>query len=359
MKIDRPFVSVLIDTFNHERFIEQAVSSALLQDYPADRREIIVVDDGSTDRTAEVLSQFTPHLHILRKPNGGQGSAFNHAIPLCRGEIVAFLDGDDWWAPGKLTAVIDAFSSNLSIGLVGHGITEVFPDGAQRSEMVHNSHVLSLDSVAGARTFRLRKSFLGTSRMAFRSDLLRRIGPVPESLVFEADEFLFTLGALFSTAYILRDPLTMYRLHGQNLFLASGGGNEAGLRRKDMVISALAAVLRVRFAAEQVPQDITNTVLESIESEASLVRLSLGEGSPLDTVRAEFRSYRLAHEDVSFFRRFLKGISLIPALFVPPRTYLSLKSRISAAPFLRRLRKKLFPPLQPTHVDRTGQWSAR
>lgn len=358
VKIDTPFVSVLIDTFNHERFIEQAVSSVLLQDYSAGHREILVVDDGSTDRTPEILSQFASRLRTLRKTNGGQASAFNHAIPHCRGEIVAFLDGDDWWAPGKLTAIISAFSANPSVGLVGHGITEVFPDGTQRSEMVHNSHVLRLDSVAGARTFRLRKSFLGTSRMAFRSDLLRRIGPVPEALVFEADEFLFTLGALFSTAYILRDPLTMYRLHGQNLFQASGG-NEAGLRRKYMVISALATLLRQRFVEEQVPQDVANIVLESLDSEAALARLSLGEGSPLDTVRAEFRSYRLAHEDVSVFRRFLKAVSLIPALFVSPKTYVSLKSRITASPFLQKLRRKLFPPLEPTHVDRTGQWSAR
>ena len=358
VKIDRPFVSVLIDTFNHERFIVDAISSVLRQDYPADRSEIIVVDDGSTDRTPDLLSPFARHLRVLRKPNGGQASAFNYAIPQCRGEIVAFLDGDDWWAPGKLTAVVDAFSADASLGLVGHGITEVFPDGTQRSEMVHNSHVLRLDSVAGARTFRLRKSFLGTSRMAFRADLLRRIGPVPEALVFEADEFLFTLGALFSNAYILRDPLTMYRLHGQNLFQASGG-NEAGLRRKYIVISALASFLRQRFVAEKVPQDIANTVLESLESEAALIRLSLGEGSPFDTVRAEFRSYRLAHEDVSAFRRFLKAMSLVPALFVSPKMYVALKSRITANPFLQKLRRKLFPPLPPTHVDRTGQWSAR
>jgi glycosyltransferase involved in cell wall biosynthesis len=354
----RPFVSVLIDTFNHERFIEQAVSSALLQDYPADRREIIVVDDGSTDRTPSVLSQFAPHLRILRKPNGGQASAFNHAIPHCRGEIVAFLDGDDWWMPGKLTAVVDAFSSNPSIGLVGHGITEVLADGTQRSEVVHESHLLRIDSVAGARTFRLRKSFLGTSRMAFRSDLLRRIGPVPESLVFEADEFLFTLGALFSTVYILRDPLTMYRLHGQNLFQISSHSDEA-LRRKLAVISELSMSLRDRFSKERVPEDIAAIILESVDTEASVLRLSLGQGSPIDTVRTEFRSYRLYHENASLFRRILKAISLAPALFLRPKTYIALKYKLATHPLFRKAREKFLPALQPTHVQRTGQWSSR
>ncbi len=71
------FASVLIDTYNHERFIEQAIVSVLEQDFPAADREIIVVDDGSTDRTAEIVRKFEPHVRLLRKENGGQASAFN------------------------------------------------------------------------------------------------------------------------------------------------------------------------------------------------------------------------------------------------------------------------------------------
>src|SRR5258707_3910833 len=98
------FVSVLIDTYNHESFIEQAIVSVLEQDFPDAEREIIVVDDGSTDGTSEIVKKFEPRVRLLRKMNGGQASAFNAGIPECKGEIVAFLDGDDWWAPGKLQA---------------------------------------------------------------------------------------------------------------------------------------------------------------------------------------------------------------------------------------------------------------
>lgn len=90
-----PAISVLIDTYNHERFIEKAIHSVLEQDFPVADREIIVVDDGSTDRTAQIVQRFERSLRYIRKENGGQASAFNIGIPECRGEIIAFLDGDD------------------------------------------------------------------------------------------------------------------------------------------------------------------------------------------------------------------------------------------------------------------------
>src|SRR5438128_12194951 len=134
--MSKPFVSVLIDTYNHEKFIEQAISSVLEQNCSSPDFEIVVVDDGSTDRTPELIKKFLPRVTYLSKENGGQASAFNFGIPQCRGEIIAFLDGDDWWSSNKLSAVISAFASNPSVGFVGHGITEVLQDGSRRSELV-------------------------------------------------------------------------------------------------------------------------------------------------------------------------------------------------------------------------------
>src|SRR5580700_4981252 len=108
----KPFVSVLIDTYNHERFIEKAIVSVLEQDFPSADREILVVDDGSTDRTPEILREFSSQVSVFSKSNGGQASAFNVGIPKCRGEIIVFLDGDDWWAPGKLRRVAHLMASD-------------------------------------------------------------------------------------------------------------------------------------------------------------------------------------------------------------------------------------------------------
>src|ERR1700676_4365722 len=114
--MSKPYVSVLIDTYNHERFIAQAITSVLGQDMAMDEVEIVVVDDGSTDRTPEIVHRFEPRVRVLRKTNGGQASAFNAGIAECRGEIIAFLDGDDWWAPGKLGRVVEELQRNPQVG---------------------------------------------------------------------------------------------------------------------------------------------------------------------------------------------------------------------------------------------------
>ncbi|HVM74251.1 MAG TPA: glycosyltransferase [Candidatus Saccharimonadales bacterium] len=352
-----PLVSVLIDTYNHERFIKEAVGSVLAQDFPPADREIIVVDDGSTDRTPEILREFESQVRILRKSNGGQASAFNLGIPQCRGEIIAFLDGDDWWAPAKLSAVAAAFAADPQVGLIGHSITEVLEGGIQRSELVRDDPRFQIDSVANAKIFRLRKSFLGASRMAFRTGLLRKIGTVPEALVVEADEFLFTLGALFSEVFLLRDPLTYYRLQGQNLF--QNTNNLTSIRRKHAVMVALADSLRTRFEQEHVPQEILHAVVDAVQIEADMLRLSLGEGSPWQNFRAELREYHLHHENASLLRRSLKLVSALPALFLPVRTYNALKRSLFSNDFYVSFRDRFFPFHHAGHVDRTQKWKLR
>src|ERR1700693_1830525 len=164
-----PRVSVLIDTYNHERFIERAITSVLDQAMPLDDVEILVVDDGSTDRTPELVRRFEPRVRLIRKPNGGQASAFNAGIPECRGEIVAFLDGDDWWAPQKLRRILEAMEQDPEAGIIGNGITEVLENGDEQSEVLHETPRFRIDSLPGARSFRRRKSQLGTSSMQVRA----------------------------------------------------------------------------------------------------------------------------------------------------------------------------------------------
>ena len=344
------FVSVLIDTYNHERFIEQAITSVLEQEFPASDREIIVVDDGSTDRTPQIVRKFEPQVRLVRKQNGGQASAFNAGIPECKGEIIAFLDGDDWWAPKKLSVVAEALATDGSLGLVGHGITEVLSDGSQHSQLIKDIPRFRIDSETGALAFRLRKNFLGTSRMTYRTNLLARIGKVPQALTIQADEYLFTLGAVFSEVLILRDSLTFYRLHESNAFQLSSGDTRA-IRRKQNVLEALAESVRKRFFDEKVSERVTTMVVESIKTEAELIRLSLDMGLPWETVRTELRNQRIMHPGTSVPRWLFKGLALLPACVLPSRTYYWLRSGFSRNRIYRKAREKWLPFSQPKHVD--------
>src|SRR5260370_19883404 len=110
-----PLTTVLIDTYNYGRFIEQAIDSVLSQDLPPDQLEIVVVDDGSTDDTAERVRKYGSRIQYLHKENGGQASAFNAGFAHARGELIVLLDADDFFLPGKLNRIVAAISTHPAL----------------------------------------------------------------------------------------------------------------------------------------------------------------------------------------------------------------------------------------------------
>ncbi len=92
-----PFVSVIIPVYNCADFLGQAIDSVLNQTFMD--LEIIVVDDGSTDRTPEVSAQYSDHVTYIRQPNGGNAAARNRGVAAARGRWLCFLDADDLWEP--------------------------------------------------------------------------------------------------------------------------------------------------------------------------------------------------------------------------------------------------------------------
>jgi glycosyltransferase involved in cell wall biosynthesis len=105
-----PLISVIIPTYNRANLVGEAIESVLLQDF--NDYEIIVVDDGSTDNTLEILNKFNNHLIVLHQPNQGVSAARNAGIATAGGRFIAFLDSDDLWLKQKLTAQIDFFQSH-------------------------------------------------------------------------------------------------------------------------------------------------------------------------------------------------------------------------------------------------------
>jgi len=332
-----PYVTVLVDTYNHERFIEEAVVSVMGQDFPRSEMEIVVVDDGSTDRTPEIVSKFAPRVRLMRKANGGQASAFNAGIREARGEIVAFLDGDDWWAANKLTRVAEAIRTDGSVGIVGNGLVVASADGQRRQETLRQGFRFRANTREGARLFRVRKSLLGTSRMTLRRELLERIGTVPETLRIEADEYVFTLAAALADAQILPDTLTFYRLHESNSYQFSRRDADKA-RTKQQMLTALVAALTAGLERAGIDLRVRREITAILQAEADQLRLSLEGGWPWETLRAEWTIYGILHPETSGLRSALGALKLLPALALPPRVFYEMRQKIAESDAYLRFR---------------------
>src|SRR5258708_14813558 len=110
-----PRVTVLITTHNSGQFIEHAIDSVISQDFPQEGVEILVIDDGSTDETAERVRKDGSRVRYFYQANGGQAVALNAGFANAPGEIIALLDADDFFLPGKLARIANAFSADPAL----------------------------------------------------------------------------------------------------------------------------------------------------------------------------------------------------------------------------------------------------
>ena len=117
-----PLASVVIPAFNAGAYLEEAIRSVLEQDYRP--LEVIVVDDGSADRTAELARSFGPPVRVLAQPHAGAGAARNAGAAVARGAWLAFLDADDLWMPHVLARLANVLAGDPQLGLVYGQVVE-------------------------------------------------------------------------------------------------------------------------------------------------------------------------------------------------------------------------------------------
>lgn len=122
--LNRPLVSVVIPAYNGDRFLAEAIQSVLDQRY--EPLQLIVVDDGSTDDSAQVARSF-PAVELIQQPNRGLSAARNAGVRAARGALLSFLDADDRWTAGKLDAEVRFLLAQPSVELV-YGRTRQFLD---------------------------------------------------------------------------------------------------------------------------------------------------------------------------------------------------------------------------------------
>jgi len=349
----KPLLSVLIDTYNHERFIEQAVASVLEQDFPMDDTEILVVDDGSTDKTPEILRKFEPRIRILHKQNGGQASAFNLAIPQCKGEVIAFLDGDDWWTKDKLRTIIPIFESQHDIGVVGHGYLIVDAQGhLQKTVIPQKTRRLDARTPESAALFSRYACFFGTSKVAYRKSLLEQLLPIPEGAVIEADEWLFTLAPWLSDVMVLDQALFYYRLHGGNMYMLNGA-TEKGLHRMHNSLASLVRDFPPKMRALGIPAEIEAPLLANLRLQTDRLRLQLMGGSRREVLRLERATDDLFNRTAPLGYRIFKQVVLLLTLVLPSKQFFRLKNWYSESG-LRRVRKWIADPPSDGHVIERG-----
>jgi glycosyltransferase involved in cell wall biosynthesis len=132
-----PLVSVIVPVYNGEKFLAEALDSVAAQDYaPLD---VLVVDDGSTDTTAQI-AQARPAVRYLHQANQGNGAAKNTGLAAAAGDFIAFLDADDVWLPGKLRAQMDALLAHPETGFVLCKMEHFLEPGAQWPAAFNEAH---------------------------------------------------------------------------------------------------------------------------------------------------------------------------------------------------------------------------
>ncbi|MDR3472004.1 MAG: glycosyltransferase [Devosia sp.] len=223
-------VSVLINNFNYGRYLAAAIGSALEQDYPD--TEVVVVDDGSTDESREVIASFGDRIVPVLKPNGGQASSFNAGFAASSGEIVFLLDADDAFLPGKLSRVVDVYRQSEIDWCFDRVTTD--ESAGPPAELV----VAPFDKREGLRRGVFPSLPVPTSGLSFRRAALAQILPMPEAAdIVLSDNYLKFAAAYLGCGAIIDTPLTFQRLHASNRYTTPGQGR--ALRPSIMVETGL------------------------------------------------------------------------------------------------------------------------
>ena len=205
-----PKVSVIIPTYNRGRFVVRAVDSVLAQDFPD--REIIVVDDGSTDDTAALLAGCQNQIRYLHQPNAGVSAARNRGIAAATGEWLAFLDSDDEWAAGYLTKQMQRAGQTPEIVMQAADCTFFGLDGRAQSYFEMNGAGAEFNGQAYLKpaepfSFVLQHAPWQVGSTIIRSDALHRAGLFDNALKISEDLDLIARVALQGPFGLIRESL--------------------------------------------------------------------------------------------------------------------------------------------------------
>jgi glycosyltransferase involved in cell wall biosynthesis len=225
-------ISVLIPCFNTAHYLGEAIQSVLAQTHPAD--EIIVIDDGSTDNTAQIAAAFAPRIQYIYQPNAGLSAARNTGIKIATGQYIGFLDADDLWHPDFLATLTDLLERHADWGAVYAGNLFIDARGKLLSQSVHK--VIAAQRLHDALVDDI---FFPPCAVLVRKTALDAVGLFDESLrACEDWDMWLRISAQYRFGSTSQ-TLALYRRHGSNMT-----GDLARMQEN------MLAVVRKHFGAE-------------------------------------------------------------------------------------------------------------
>lgn len=233
-----PRFTILCATYNQADYVEEMLSSALAQ--TVEDFEVVVVDDGSTDATAEVLERFLAVLPadqrdkvvVEHTENSGQTAAYEHGFSLSRGTYICLLDSDDRFHPGKLQEIDRVTREQPQAGMVMHPLAVIDPAGRPTGIVRPQAATLSDGDVREQMRRQARHVAPGASGLVFRRDVMAQLFPAPtKRFTFAADAYLSFGAACLAPVAAIQEPLADYRMQPQGQYFKRML-SPAGLRRQ-------------------------------------------------------------------------------------------------------------------------------
>lgn len=213
-----PYVSIIINNYNYDRFLAEAIDSALNQTYS--NVEVIVVDDGSIDNSREIIASYGDRIIPILQPNGKQAAAFNSGFARSKGDVIIFLDSDDYLFPHTVEQIVSIWQPELAkvhyrlevVDTVGKSLGYSSPQGTSplaQGEVWKNI----LDQGGYTST--------PTSGNALSRSALEKIFPIPDAYKLTADDYLSYQVPFYGNVGAIEEPLGAYRIHDSNQWALS------------------------------------------------------------------------------------------------------------------------------------------
>lgn len=237
-KLDTPLVSIIMGNYNYERFISQAIDSALNQTYK--NIEVIVVDDGSTDKSRDIISSYGNRVVSIFKENGGQHSNYNAGFAASKGEIICFLDSDDWFVEDKIEKLVKVFQSSEEIGWCFHSVRLVDENNNPLPKISETQDYITHDcDYRGLlKSGKIPPCIPPSSALCFKRSVLEKILPMPTpKVVSSSDHYVKFMAVALSKGFIIGDALTVQKIHSNNA--ASGRKNVMHLKARKFIYTGL------------------------------------------------------------------------------------------------------------------------